>query len=250
MFVAALLVLLAGAAVGATTIGGLLVVPALTGTAGMAVRDAVAAASFSFLFLSMAPIVAARLRGASGTVSGPGAGAIAWAALAGAAAGALTAQWLPPQVMRLSVAGLALVSGALALLPMRMRRGGVDDAAVPGVVARVALGLVVGCGSAWSGTGGPAILMPILLFSSVPTRTAIAWAQVVQLPIAVAATAVNFSSGALRPALGVALGVLLVIGWYAGDRLARRMSTAALRTAIAVMLMGTGLWYGWTTLRG
>ena len=48
--IAALLVVLAGLAVGATSIGGILLVPALTVAADVPVHAAIAASNFSFLF--------------------------------------------------------------------------------------------------------------------------------------------------------------------------------------------------------
>ena len=54
---AALLVVLAGLAVGPTSIGGILVAPTLTSVAGVAVHTAIAAANFSFLFTGAASAV-------------------------------------------------------------------------------------------------------------------------------------------------------------------------------------------------
>ena len=55
-------------------------------------------------------------------------------------------------------------------------------------------GLTCGIGSALTGTGGPLLLMPILVFTEIPTLHALGLAQVMQIPIATMATASN-----LRP---------------------------------------------------
>ena len=118
-----------------------------------------------------------------------------------------------------------------------------------GLSTSIALGLAVGCGSAWSGTGGPVLLLPILLFFHAPTRTAIAMGQSVQLPIAFAATAVNLAAGTLDLKLGLVLGALLALGWGAGFVLMRRMPTELLARILAFGLIAVGLWYGWQTFQ-
>ncbi len=68
-------------------------------------------------------------------------------------------------------------------------------------------------------------------------------AQRVQLPVALAATAVNFAAGRLDIVLGLGLGVLVLAGWAAGRWLARRLPVSRLRQAVALALIATGLAY-------
>jgi hypothetical protein len=249
--IVALLVTFAGLAVGATSIGGILVVPALTAAGGVPVREAVAAANFSFIFTGLAPLLTGRFSSAV-----PPAEAhrvhrwpLNLAALAGAAFGAFTLQWLPGALMRGAVAVLAVVSGVMAL-----RGGRGIEAAAAGrtaglsPIAQVVLGALVGCGSAWSGTGGPVLLLPLLIFLAVPTRLAVDLGQGIQLPIACAATVVNLASGALDLRLGLLLGACLSVGWVAGYLLQRRISTRLLAHLLAGGLIVVGLWYGWQTV--
>ncbi|MBL8384561.1 MAG: sulfite exporter TauE/SafE family protein [Burkholderiales bacterium] len=240
---AALVVVFAGLAVGATSIGGVLLVPALTVLSGVPVAEAIAASSFSFAFTGAAGIVLQRLRGPHAGEAPPP--ALYWGALAGAAAGALSLPWLPPLMPRLAVAGLSLSTGILVLLPAGRHE-------VPGQVlpAPALIGLVVGCGSAWSGTGGPIVLLPILFFLRVPTLVAVAASQALQLPIAVATVAANLASGTLNLGLGLVLGALLLAGWVAGARLGRSLPVARLRKGIAWGLIAVGLWFGWQSLGG
>lgn len=243
---AALLVILAGLAVGATSIGGILVVPVLTALADVPVHTAIAAANFSFLFTGAAAIALQRAA-PRGTL--PPLGALYAGALAGAALGALTLQWLPPALIRMVVAALAILSGGLALTQPGLAgtpAGGHRWMRAP---AMFVLGAAVGCASAWSGTGGPLTLLPVLIFARVPTALAIAMAQGVQMPIAGAASAVNLLSGQLDLRVGLLLAGMLMTGWAAGFALARRVPTAALRRALALMLIAVGLAYGWQGIR-
>ncbi len=245
---AASLVVFAGLAVGVTSIGGILVVPTLTAIGGVPLREAIAASNFSFAFGGAAALLLQGRRRMAATAIGP-AGAPAafyWAALAGAAAGALTLQWLPLALVRMVVAFLAVLSGVLALRPARIDGA---DAAGGTIPVATLIGFVVGCVSAWSGTGGPISLLPILMFARVPLLLAVSVGQAVQLPIAGATGVVNLLTGQLDLVLGVTLGVLQLLGWFAGWRLARHLPAAGLRMLLAYGLIAVGLWFGWGTLK-
>jgi uncharacterized membrane protein YfcA len=248
--VTALLVVLAGAAVGATSIGGILVVPALTGTAGMGITPAIAASNFSFLFTGTAGLALWRAQARAGSTARFAALPLAASALAGAAVGALTLALLPPALLRLGVAALAFTSGSLTLSGAAPSRADGEDLRFAGGLLPWVLGFAVGCASAWSGTGGPAVLLPVLLLMRAPTLTLLAMSHAIQLPIALAATAVNVSAGHLDLMLGLQLGVLLMLGWWAGLRASRHLPVATLRRLLACGLIAVGLWYAWQTLQG
>ena len=242
----ALLVLLAGLVVGATSIGGIVVVPVLTELAGVPLQEAIAASSFGFLFTGAAAIF---LQGIAAPVtrskSPPPFARLYGAALIGAALGALTLSWLPPALARSVIAALAVLSGLVA-----MSRS--EPAWTPGAAQYpqrtsilITLGVVVGCASAWSGTGGPVLLLPILMLARVPMALSIELAQGIQLPIAAAATAVNILKGTLNFQFGLQLGMLLLFGWAVGRILSRRLPLFVLRQLIAWVITAVGLWYGW-----
>ncbi|MEN9631446.1 MAG: hypothetical protein RJA10_4674, partial [Pseudomonadota bacterium] len=237
---AALLVLLGGVAMGATSIGGVVVVPALSGLGGVATERAVAAASFGFGFAGVAAYLTRRAAPASAAAALPGAMAPAaaasfgWAAALGAGVGAglgaATLAWLPAHVVALGVALIAIGSGLHALAGA----GGASVMRRPGPTGLALLGLGVGALSAWSGTGGPVVLLPLLALLGWPTQQAVEAAQRVQLPVAVAATVVNLAAGRLDAWLGAAIGALVLAGWACGRQLARRMSVLRLRRAVAL----------------
>ena len=243
----ALLVLLAGLAGGATSIGGILVVPTLTAFGAMPVREAIAVSNFSFLFPGVAAFWLQRssVHLAQGADKLPNAGGFYLSAFVGAALGAFTLEWLPVGLVRTMVATLAIVSGAVALK-------GSKSARATGIAPRTAwcIAFGVGCGSAWSGTGGPVLLLPILIFARMPVLVAIALAQGIALPIAGAATVVNIAAGRLDLGLALVLGGLMLIGWLAGWRLARHLHVRTLQRVIALGLIAVGIAYGWQTFQG
>jgi uncharacterized membrane protein YfcA len=233
------LVLLAGLAIGATSIGGVLVVPALTLVAGVPLPQAIAATSLGFLLVAGWTL---RLLRAQHQALPPGLPPLLGAALAGAVVGA----WLVPLVPARWVQGwigvLALASGLYGWFTAgRVAHG---HRRWPGAAVNAGLGLLVGAGSALSGTGGPVLLLPLLLLAGLPAAPAVLAALAVQVPIALASVVTHGVLGTLGAAqwpLGLAVGALLVGGAHLGARLARRASPAGLRRATAVVLVLTGL---------
>lgn len=231
MAIAGFLLALCGLAIGATSIGGVLVVPVLTLLAQVAPERAIAAASFAFLLTGAAAFAKA---GAARQVHP----SLNLAALAGGALGAWSLAWMPMATVQMAVGSLAIASGMLAWTG----RGRSHPLPLT-VPALVALGLAVGCVSAWSGTGGPVALLPVLALLGCTPGWSVEAAQRIQLPVALAATAVNAASGRLDPVLGGVIGVLVLLGWYAGRRVARHLPQRRLQRCMAVMLIATGLAY-------
>jgi uncharacterized membrane protein YfcA len=241
-----LLFVAAGAAIGATGIGGVLVVPALTMLAGQDVLGAVAASSFAFAATGVAAVW--RSAAATTATTKPTRG-LRWlhaAALLGALAGAAVAPAFPPAVLGAGVAALALVSGLHALVD---RAPPPQSGELPPPLALAALGLAVGVGSALSGTGGPVLLLPLLMLLRAPLMPAIAAAQGIQLPVALAASSVHAMAGRLDLRLGMALAAALLAGWWCGHHLTRAAPLTLLRRIVAVFLVLTGIWTGWGLLR-
>jgi uncharacterized membrane protein YfcA len=228
--------LAAGLLVGLTGIGGVILVPVLTGVAGLPLERAIAACMLGFFFSS---VYAAFIHLRRARLAWPPVIALSLAAAAGAALGAATLSFLPGVGVRLFIAALALASGLQALIAPRAPG---TQAPAPPLLAF--LGLVVGYGSAISGTGGPVMLIPILLFLRTPVNAAIALGVASGLPITLAASAVYGAAGRIDSALASTLIVVLLAGVYAGAKLLHRLSSRALVVAVAWTLVGVGLWFG------
>jgi uncharacterized membrane protein YfcA len=228
--------LAAGLLVGLTGIGGVILVPVLTGVAGLPLERAIAACMLGFFFSS---VYAAFIHLRRARLAWPPVIALSLAAAAGAALGAATLSFLPGVGVRLFIAALALASGLQALIAPR-----VPGTQAPAPPLLAFLGLVVGYGSAISGTGGPVMLIPILLFLRTPVNAAIALGVASGLPITLAASAVYGAAGRIDYALASTLIVFLLAGVYAGAKLLHRLSSRALVVAVAWTLVGVGLWFG------
>jgi len=199
----------------------------------MQVHVAIATCMFSYLF-----------SGAVGAVEYARRGSIRWSmsgwlcagAMPGAFLGAVTVSVVPAVYLELLIAALILFSGAHALF----RRAGSAGGRVPGNAQLAVIGAVTGYGSAMSGTGGPLLLVPILVWLKMPVLTAVGLSQVIQLPIAALATWGNLVYGNVDIAVGLGIAILLMAGVAAGARIAHWVPARVLRRIVALVLLAVG----------
>lgn len=227
--------LLVGVLIGAIGVGGVLLVPALTYVGGMAIHVAIASAMVAYFFA-----------GGVGSIEFARRGSLRWSdaawltvgAMPGAFAGAAATSAVPGYVLELLIATL-IIGSALNSLRRHAPLSRGADTLTKG--ALVLIGVVTGVASSMSGTGGPLVLMPILLWLHVPVLAAVGLSQVIQLPISVFATAGNVVYGAIDVAVAAALSVLLMIGVWFGARIAHRVSSITLKRFVSQMLLGVGV---------
>jgi uncharacterized membrane protein YfcA len=229
-------VLLAGWLIGATGIGGVLVVPVLHQLQGIALPQAIAAASLAFAL----PGLAAAWRLRQGATAVPaGTLALTLSALPGAALGAVLVHHVATDALLAGLAALALASGLWGL-----RRAPSQEVRAPlPRLAMVALGAAVGLGSALTGTGGPVLLVPVLMLLRQPLRSTVPAAQAIQLPVALCAAAGHAWAGALDLRLALLLGAVLLVGALAGQWAAPRTPALALHRLVCTLLILTGGWF-------
>jgi uncharacterized membrane protein YfcA len=145
---------------------------------------------------------------------------------------------MPAVALELIIGILVLISGVHALRPKSeviSERKGLSPTAL------VSIGVLTGFGSAITGTGGPLVLVPILLWLKVSTLTAVGLSQIIQIPIALLATGGNLTFGHVDFKLGFILAAMLVVGVVAGANFAHRASKDALKRIIAMALLGAGI---------
>lgn len=239
----AIAALVIGLLIGTIGIGGVLLTPWLTQIVGLPVRDAIMISSFAFLGTGIAAlVVSARSVQASANMD--------WRLVGATVPGALAGAWA------LSVIPGRIALGLLAVLTMWVgfrvlfagARGGTRPELVKPVSAGLPVGALTGFASALTGTGGPMVLTPILLWQGVPVLTAILLGQVVQLPIALTATAGNLYLGGLDVGAGTAIGLLLLPGAFCGPRVAQALPLVALTRVVAVTLLAAGISFAYKAM--
>ncbi len=231
----AVLGLLVGVFIGCVGIGGVLLVPGLVYLVGMDVQVAIATCMLSYLF-----------SGFAGAVEYARRGSIQWsmalwlciAAMPGAYLGAAAVSVMSPRWLEAIIAVLVTFSGVYALSRPAPAEAPVREPRATGLGV---VGGITGFGSALSGTGGPLVLIPILVWMKLPLLTAVGLSQVIQVPIAALATLGNVQHGEIDVGASLAIAFLLVVGVLVGARLAHRLPGGLLKRIVACVLIAVGV---------
>jgi hypothetical protein len=141
---------------------------------------------------------------------------------------------------------LVLFSGWRGL--MRPQTAGAGATAPLGAVALLLLGVLVGLGSALTGTGGPVLVIPLLMLLRQPVAFAVVAAQAIQLPVALASGTVHAIEGRLDLGLAALCGLLMLVGSIAGQRAAAGLDMRELQRFVSLLLLAVGTWFAWLLL--
>lgn len=237
-----IIIFLVGALIGSIGIGGVLLVPALTYFGDIAVHAAIAAAMFSYLFSGL---VGAYLYASRGSIEWVNGWWLCAGAMPGAFLGALLLSMLSGVLVKLIIAAFVLAAGTNALIKTPdIER----DARKSGVVWLLLIGFVVGVCSSISGTGGPLVLVPLLVWLQWPVLMAVGLSQLIQLPVSLLATAGNMRYGYVDFKLGLGIAVVMIVGVVLGARLAHRLPSVFLRRLVGGVLSILGIAMLWQTL--
>lgn len=221
--------------VGAVSLGGVIMVPAIVHLTGIEIHIVVASVLLSTLF-----------SGSVGTFMYARHGAINWSmatwlgvgALIGAFAGTFVLARLPGTLIEGIVGTFILLTGLHALLA---RQAKPEGQAMRSNLSLVVVGAVAALGAAVSGAGGPLLLVPILMWMKYPILVAVALGQVIQIPVGISATAGNLINGLLDVKLGLLISVCLMIGVAVGAKISVALPEQAVRRIVAIVLVGTSL---------
>jgi uncharacterized membrane protein YfcA len=227
------LALLSGLLIGCIGIGGVLLVPILS-IAGIDVHEAIAASMFAFIFSGF---IGTWLFAREASIDWPSAAWLSAGAMPGALAGALLASRLGGNLLLAFVGAAVIFSGLRSLLG---RPAGIEDGKVSSAAALLPIGIVVGAASALTGTGGPVLLVPLLMWLRVPVLAAVGLSQAIQIPIAGLASAGNFWSGYLDLRLAGLLSVGVAVGSAVGARIAHALPRLLLTRLVAAVLLLVG----------
>lgn len=225
----------AGLLIGCIGIGGVILVPALVYLAGIPIQIGIPAAMFAYI-----------LSGLVGTAVFAHNKSIHWGMTAwlcaGAAPLAFAGAWavsvVNPHWLEIGLGLLVLLSGLNSLRPRQEATGARGSASNGGLLA---VGAITGFLSSVTGTGGPLVLVPILISMNMPVLMAVGLSQAIQLPVAIAATVGNFLYGELNIVLGAVLAGALTIGTWGGAKLAHAVPRSTLQRLVSAVLVTVGI---------
>ena len=230
----ALLGVTSGLMIGCIGIGGVILVPALVFLAGIPIQVGIPAAMVAYI---LSGLVATAVFAHNRSIHWGMATWLCVGATPTAFAGAWAVSVVNPRLLEACLGLLTFLSGLNSLKTQNL-----PDEPEPRLSngALLAVGAVTGFLSSISGTGGPLVLVPIVISMGVPVLVAVGLSQVIQLPVAIAATVGNVLYGELDLVLGGVLAATLTVGSWYGAKLAHVMPRAILRRIVSVVLVVVG----------
>jgi uncharacterized membrane protein YfcA len=231
----ALLGMVSGLMIGWIGIGGVILVPALVFVAGIAIQIAIPAAMFAYI---LSGLVATFVFARNKSIDWPMASSLCIGGAPAAFAGAWAVASVDDRLLAGCLGLLTLLSGLNSLRP-RIRAESDHRKLSHGTLLSVGAG--TGFLSSLTGTGGPLVLVPILLSMRLGVLASVGLSQVFQLPVAIAATVGNLVFGKLDLLLGMILAVSLSGGAWCGAKLAHAVPRATLRGIVSGALVLIGL---------
>lgn len=230
--------------IGSVGVGGILMVPALIYLAGIDIHIAIASCLFSYAF-----------NGLIGAFLYARQGSIRWSSGLWLCAGAMPGAWLGATLVnQLDGVWVAMIIAAFVLFAainsIRSEQNKDDQQQINNEavtrfnspVPLLSIGLVTGAGSALSGSGGPLILVPALVWLKWPVLTAVGLGQLIQIPISLLADVANFQAGAIDIPLGMAIAATVTVGVAIGAKIAHRQPAALLRKLVIMALLFAAGW--------
>lgn len=220
-----------GILIGGIGVGGVLLVPLLSGVGLLSPYDAVRVAMLSFIFTG---IIGSCLFARRGSLPIKPQMPMLVGAMLGAAAGSLLLKVISGTLLGLANGALLCVASVLTWAFSQR-----DDGVVArqfGPSASLLIGAGVGTVSAITGTGGPFVLVPLLLVCSVPLLAAIGAGQLVQVPLASIATAVNVAGDAHLPPATFEVVAIVAAGCLVGAWGVQKLPQRGLARIVAPVL--------------
>ena len=222
-----------GTLIGAVGVGGVLLVPALVLLGGLDVHDATPVATLSFLFTGIAGTVAySRQR----RIDWPTARWLLLFAIPGAVGGASTNVALSSTSVTVVI---AVTLTAAAVRSLRRAPDSDSSGRTSGPAALAFIGAVVGFGSTLSGTGGPVLLIPVMLLGGAGVKLAVSSSQPIQVPIAIFGAASFLAYGSLDWQLALSLGTAQGLGTVVGARISDRLPVEMLLRLVTWALVAS-----------
>lgn len=204
---------------------------------GMRLEEAIGT---SLLTFTATGVIATALYGMRGGIDWRSAALTSAGSLAGGPFGARLGVWLPEIVVAALFAAFLLFTGVTAF---------VRPPAVAGTPKRrhgwpilVAAGILVGLGSGLTGVGGPAILVPLLLFLEVPAGMAVGISQPNQIAASAGGALGHLLFGHVDVPLAGLLSVVTGCGVAAGAIVHRSVPAGTLRKIVGAACVVLGLW--------
>lgn len=231
--------LLVGFLCGATSVGGVLLIPALVYCLNMDIHLASGTALCSFFFTA---IFGTWQHGKNGRLRREYVVPMAAGGIICGCIGAVVNYMTGSGVLNVVLAWIIMASGMTALRPMRA--GAVHCSGKKSGLL-FSIGSFVGFMAGLTGVGGPVLSVPMMIALGFDSRLSIAAALPLQLACCFSGSLGNLFLGQIDWPLALLTVVIQTAGFYAGLKAAGHTDASFLRKSVAFLCIGTGILMLW-----
>ena len=236
----ALIALIVGFFCGCTSIGGILLIPAIVLLSSLDIHQAMATALFSFALMS---VLGTGLHHRKGSINWKQAVPMCCGAMLCGYVGAKANTLFSPDWLRFILAGLILFAGLSTLRSTPNIRFDVTGRPMrTQCLILFALGAFVGFMAGLTGVGGPVLSVPFMIGMGFSPLYSIAIGQPLQVVAGTSGSVANILSGSIDYVMATWVTLLELFGFYMGIIAAYRMKSQWLRKIISCLCILTSLY--------
>lgn len=221
---------------GATSVGGVLLIPTLDASSDMGLRTVMGTVLLSFFFSGL---LGTWIHSRAARINWRMARALCLGCLAFGYPGAVAKEHVSIPALNIMLGAAIVMAGLTSLKPLK---GG--TATYQGTGTQNAqlflIGALVAFFSAMTGAGGPVLSVPIMLILGYDPLLAIAIAQPLQMAVTFSGSLGNISVGAINYPMAALLTVLMMLGVALGIYAIRFFKPDILKKLVSLMCVGTG----------
>lgn len=230
--------LFVGFIIGASGIGGVLLIPALMLFGGLSTHQAMATALFSFFFTG---IIATCIYQRYGSIHWKTTAPVLAGSLASGYAGASVSARLSSPALSLLLAGIIILSSLYSLRPATGARLADRLDARGNFLLLLGIGLFTGFLCGMTGAGGGIVSTPVMLLFGYTIMPCIGTAQVLQSFVSVAGSVSNYGNGFIVFPLVWWVTVCELAGVALGVRVAHSLPLNSLKKYVTWFCLAIGL---------
>lgn len=226
-----------GLIIGASGVGGVLLIPLLTYFGGLTIHQSMATALFSFFFT-----------GVIATITYQRYGSIDWKITIPVCAGSLLTSYAGAYVNAYTNAALLyailgliiIISSGFALYPPKKTNVAGKLGRRERFLALLGIGLGVGFLCGLTGIGGGLVSIPVMLVLGFHPLASISTGQVLQSIVAISGSISNIANGFVDFGIVWWVTLLELVGVAAGVRIAHKVPAATLKKSVSILCLVIG----------
>ncbi|MDL2306972.1 sulfite exporter TauE/SafE family protein [Desulfovibrio sp. OttesenSCG-928-C06] len=223
---------------GATSLGGVLLIPLLVFLSGLNTHEAMATALFSFFFAGLLSTYFFQKRGSMDwKITAP----VCIGSLVSGYLGAMAGADFSAGTLQLALSAIIVVPSVISFFPALTTNVAGSLGNRGNTVLLLAVGLFVGFICGMTGAGGGIIALPLLLILGYPALASIGTGQILACSIALSGSISNFSNGFIDFPIAALLAVCSISGSFLGVRLVHSLPLPLVKKGVTLLCIATGL---------